>query len=343
MEATVGRKARFNILTGLIAALALFGGMTMAQSSSDYYKGKTVTLILPNSPSGQMTQYARMIAPYIAKHLGAADVRVKNMQGAGGVVGANYLWHAKPDGMTIAFTSVPALVLAQLSGSKGVEFDATKFIYLGRAATEARVLVVGGKSKIQSIQDVQNLGRPFIFPTQGTDEDFYTMAVLAKALNFELKAVTGYQGNADTTLAVIKGEGDGHITAWHSSLAGIQAGDLRPILTIGDAREAGYPNVPTAVEVTQGQDKTLVQAIVNMITMHRSFFGPPGMPEAAVSSMRSAVWAALHDPGLLADAKKQGLIIVPMQGAEEQPKVEQIAAAGQSIVPVLKQAVAAIQ
>lgn len=339
----MGQKARTKILVGIIATFALVAGVAAAQSGSDYYKGKTVTLILPNSPSGQMTQYARMIAPYIAKHLGASDVRVKNMQGAGGVVGANYLWHAKPDGMTIAFTSVPALVLAQLSGSQGVEFDATKFVYLGRAATEARVLVVGGKSKIQSIQDVENLGRPFVFPTQGTDEDFYTMAVLAYALNFELKAVTGYQGNADTTLAVIKGEGDGHITAWHSSLSGIQSGDLRPILTIGDAREAGYPDVPTALEVTQGQGKELVQAIVNMITMHRSFFGPPGMPEAAVSAMRSAVWAALHDPGLLADAKKQGLIIVPMQGAEEQPKVVQIAAAGQKIVPVLKQAVAKIQ
>ncbi len=339
----MGRKARMRIIVGLVAVLALAGGLATAQSSSDYYAGKTVTLILPNSPSGQMTQYARMIAPYIAKHLGAKDVRVQNMQGGGGVVGANYLWHVKPDGMTIAFTSVPALVLAQLSGSQGVEFDATKFVYLGRAATEARVLVVGGKSKIQTIQDVENLGRPFIFPTQGTDEDFYTMAVLAYALNFDLKAVTGYQGNADTTLAVIKGEGDGHITAWHSSLAGIQAGDLRPILTIGDAREAGYPDVPTAVEVTQGNGKELVQAIVNMITMHRSFFGPPGMPEAAVSAMRSAVWAALHDPGLLADAQKQGLIIVPMQGAEEQPKVEQIAAAGQQIVPILKKAVAAIQ
>ncbi|MEJ2668218.1 MAG: tripartite tricarboxylate transporter substrate-binding protein [Deinococcales bacterium] len=169
------------------------------------------------------------------------------------------------------------------------------------------------------------------------------MAVLAYALNFPLQAVTGYQGNADTTLAIIKGEGDGHITAWHSSLTGMQSGDLRPILIIGDAREPSAPNVPTAVEVTQGQGKELVQAIVNMITMHRSFFGPPGMPQAAVSAMRDGVWAALHDPGLLAQAKKEGLIIVPMQGADEQPKVEQIAAAGQKIVPILKQAVQHIQ
>ena len=337
-----GMKLR-TLLAISIMTLAILGGVAAAQSSSDFYKGKVVTLILPNSPSGQMTQYARMIAPYIAKHIGAADVRVKNMQGAGGVVGANYLWHAKPDGMTIAFTSVPALVLAQLAGSEGVEFDATKFVYLGRAATEARVLVVGGKSKINNMQDVQNLGRPFIFPTQGTDEDFYTMAVLAYAMDFPLQAVTGYQGNSDTTLAVIKGDGDGHITAWHSSLSGIESGDLKPILIIGDSQEDGYPNVPTAVSVTSGQGKELVQAIVNMITMHRSFFGPPGMPDAAVSALRDGIWAALHDPGLLADAKKQGLIIVPMKGAEEQPKVGQIAAAGQKIVPILKQAVEHIQ
>lgn len=327
----------------VFALLALFGGLAAAQSSSDYFKGKRITLILPNSPSGHMTQYARMIAPYIQKHLGAADVHIKNMQGAGGVLGANYLWHAKPDGLTIAFTSVPALVLAQLSGSTGVEFDATKFIYLGRAATEPRVLVVGGKSKIKTIQDVQNLGRPFVFPSQGTDEDFYTMAVLADALHFPLKPVTGYQGNSDTTLAVIKGEGDGHITAWHSSLPGIKSGDLRPILIIGSQREPSYPNVPTALEVTQGKGKATVQAIVNMIEMHRSFFGPPGMPQAAVTALRDGIWAALQDPGLQAESKKTGLFLVPMKGSVEQPKVEQIAAAGQAIVPILKQAVAKLK
>ncbi|MEJ2668217.1 MAG: hypothetical protein P8Z81_14165 [Deinococcales bacterium] len=96
-----GRRLK-TLFAGLVVVLAVFGGVAAAQAGSDFYKGKTVTLILPNSPSGQMTQYARMIAPFIAKHIGANAVRIKNMQGAGGVVGANYLWHAKPELMSSA-------------------------------------------------------------------------------------------------------------------------------------------------------------------------------------------------------------------------------------------------
>ena len=163
---------------------------------------------------GAMTQYARMLAPHIAKNLGAKDVRVDNQPGAGSLRGTNMLWNAKPDGMTIAFTNLPTLIMAQLAGSPGVNFDAAKFTYPGSVADDPRVLVVGANSPLKSMADVQKLDRPFVYPTQGTDEDFYTMSVLFNALGKQLKAVTGYQGDPDTSLAVIKGDGDGHMTSW---------------------------------------------------------------------------------------------------------------------------------
>lgn len=327
-----------------VAILAILMGLTgLSFAQSNVYEGEVVTLIVPNSPGGRMSSYAQMMAPYIAEHLGADDVRIRNMQGAGGIIGTNNLWNADPDGMTIAFTSVPTLLLAQLSGSEGVQFDATEFVYLGRAATEPRVLAVGGGSPIGSIEDVQALDRPFVFPTQGTDEDFYTMAVLADALDFELQPVTGYEGNADTTLAVISGDGDGHITAWSSSLAPIQDGDKKPILIIGANRVESHPDVPTATEVTSGEGEALVRAIVNMIEMHRSFFGPPGMDEEAVAAMREAVWNALQDPDLRAEADEAGLVIVPMHGDEEQTLVEEVAAASADIAPILEESIEAIQ
>src|SRR3712207_3807171 len=169
-------------------------------------------MIVPNTPAGAMTQYARMLAPYLAKHLGAKDVRVDNQPGAGSLRGTNMLWNAKPDGLTMAFTNLPTLIMAQLAGSPGVNFDSAKFTYLGSVADDPRVLVVNPKFK--SIEEVQKLDRQFVYPTQGTDEDFYTMSVLFNALGVKLKAVTGYQGDPDTSLAVIKGEGDGHMTSW---------------------------------------------------------------------------------------------------------------------------------
>ena len=137
-----------------------------AVRAAGYYEGKTVTMIVPNTPAGAMTQYARMLAPVMAKHLGAKDVRVDNQPGAGSLRGTNMTWNAKPDGLTIAFTNLPTLIMAQLAGSPGVNFDAAKFTYLGSVADEPRVLVVGTVSPLKSIQDVEKLDRPFVYPTQ---------------------------------------------------------------------------------------------------------------------------------------------------------------------------------
>ena len=306
-------------------------------------RGEIVTIISPNSAGGMMTRYARMIAPYIARHSGAQDVRVRIMTGAGGIKGTNYLWFAEPDGKTIAFTSIPSLILAQLSGSEAVQFDATRFVYLGRAATEPRVLTVGARSEILNIDDARQLQRPFVFPSQGTDEDFYTMAVLAAALEIDLKVVSGYNGNADTALAVIKGDGDGHITSWAASLPVIEAGDERPILSLSDERYEAYSDVPTALELASGESRAAIQAIVNMLDMRRGFFGPPGLDPTATTELRAAINAALADPELIAESKERGLPLLPSDGAVEQQKIGQITAASEVVVPILKAALESIR
>lgn len=328
-------------LTGL--ALLIVSGVSSSQAADDYFNGKVIELILPNSPSGNMARYANLFAPFIAKYAGADEVRVVNMRGGGGVKGTNYLWFQKPDGLTIAFTSVPALILAQLSGSEAVQFDTTKFVYLGRAATEPRGLVVGGKSGIESINDVISLDRDFVYPSQGTDEDFYTMVILADALGFKLKTVTGYEGQGDTSLAVVKGDGDGLIQATRTSVPMMESGDMRLVLSIWDERDPNYPDVPSALEVVEGPQKNAVQAIVNMLTMHRGFFGPPDMDPEATRILRDAISKAAADPELLKGAEEQGLIILPSPGDAEQKKIEQITTASEAMVPVLKGALQAIQ
>jgi len=336
------------LMTALLAAFATSGIALIsgagAAAAAPPYDGKVVTLILPNSPSGRMTQYARLIGPHLAKQLGSSEVRIKNVPGAGGLVGTNQLYSSTPDGFTIAFTSVPTLILAQLAQSEGVKFDATKFTYLGRVATEPRVLTVGAKSKLQTFDDIRKLNRPLVVPSQGTDEDFYTLAVIADGFGFPLKMVTGFQGNTDTALSVIKGEGDAHLTSWSSSIESIKAGDLRPVLTIGEKRYPGYENVPTVLELApSGAKRQALEAIVNMLAMHRGFFGPPGMEPRATAAMRAAIENTLRDASFLADAKKGGFEIEFSDGATEQGRVNTILKASAGITPVLKTALAAIK
>lgn len=336
-----------NVNVGILAAavlLTLPGAARTAFAADNPYEGKNVTLILPNSPAGPMAQYARTLAPYINKHLGAKAVRVDIQQGAGGLKGASSVWRAAPDGLTFALTNLSALIMAPLAGSPGASFDATKFTYLGRVAAEPRVLVVGGKSKIKTVQDIRELGRPFVFASQGTDEDFYSMAILADSLGFKLKIVTGYEGIADTALAVIKGDADGHMTSYASSKPAIDAGDKRLVLSMSEKRLEAAPAVPTALEsVTDAAKKPALAANVAILGMGRGFFGPPGMPPDVTGKLRAAITAALGDPELKTEMDKRRLELEPESGERQQAEVAKIVAVGENLKQVLHEALETIR
>jgi len=326
---------------GAAVALTLGVGASLA---GPVYDGKNVTLIVPNSPAGQMTQYAQMMAPYIAKHLGAKSVRVDNQPGGGGLKGTNVLANSDPDGLTIGFTNIPALVMAQLAGSPGVKFDVTKLTYLGRAAAEPRVVTVGGTSPIKNVDDIKKLGRPFVYASQGTDEDFYSMVILANEIGYPLKIVTGYEGNADTSLAVIKGEADGHMTAWTASKPAVEAGDKRVIMIVGTERISDLPDVPAAVElVTDEGSKATIAAVGNILAMSRGFFGPANMDPAATAEMRAAIEAALNDPDLLKEADTNRLPIVFASGEDLQQKVQGVVTSGEKLKAPLAAALESIK
>jgi tripartite-type tricarboxylate transporter receptor subunit TctC len=331
------------VLAGMMApALIGMPGRAFSQKS-DFYKDKIININVAGGPAGGHTRYARLIQPYLQKHTGAREVRITNMPGGGGLKAANFIYRAKPDGLQIFFGNASTLILAPLAGSPGANFDVTKFAFLGRATSEPRVLCVGGKSAIKSIQDVQKLKRPFIYPSQGTDEDFYTMAVLGDALGFKVKAVTGYEGNADTSLAVIKGDGDGHITGWSESLGPIRSGDKLPILMVNSLRSPDYPNIPVITEIAPQNKRDIVRAMSAILETHRSYIGPPGMDPQAVSAFRAAVNAALKDPGLLEESKKGDRPVAPMDGAKQQQVIADITKASANLGPILKAAVKEIQ
>ncbi|MFN7086317.1 MAG: Bug family tripartite tricarboxylate transporter substrate binding protein [Burkholderiales bacterium] len=331
------------VLAGALAPVAMSGPARVLAQATGYYKDKVIIIDVAGGPAGGHTRYARLLQPYLQKHAGAREVRIVNMPGGGGLKAANHIWRAKPNGLEVFFGNVSTLILATLAGSPGATFDPTKFSFLGRVTSEPRVLCVGGKSAIKSIQDVRKLSRPFIYPSQGTDEDFYTMAVLADALGFKVKAVTGYEGNADTALAVIKGDGDGHITGWSESLGPIRSGDKNPILMVTSLKSPDYPNIPVVTEIVPAAKRDTVRAMATILETHRSYIGPPGMDPQAVAAFRAAAIAAMQDPALLEESKKGERPVAPMEGAKQQQLIEQLARSGVSLSPILKTAVKEIQ
>lgn len=329
---------------GAAAMPGLMGvaGRAFAQGAS-YYKDKIININVGGNSAGGHARYARLLQPYLQKHSGAREVRITIMQGGGGLKAANYIWRAKPDGLQIFIGNVSTLLLANLAGSAGATFDPTKFTFLGRVTSEPRVLCVGGKSAIRSLEDVQKLKRPFVYPSQGTDEDFYTMAVLGDALGFAVRAVTGYEGNADTSLAVIRGDGDGHITSWSESLGPMRAGDKHPILMVTSRRSPDYAAIPVVTEIAPAAKRDTVRAMATILETHRSYVGPPGMDAQAVAAFRAAVNAAVNDPALLAESKKSERPLEPLDGAAQQKLIAEMAKASTSLSPILRAAIKSIQ
>lgn len=323
-------------------ALASAAGRAFAQAGG-HYKDKVVIVNVGGGASGGHNRYARLIQPYLQKHLGAREVRVVTMPGGGGLKAANYVWRAKPDGLNLFLGNASTLILAHLAGSAGVTYDLSKFVYLGRATSEPRVLCVGAKSTVKGAEDLPKLKRPFVYPSQGTDEDFYTMAVLGDALGFKVKAVTGYEGNADTALAVIKGDGDGHITSWSESQAAIRVGDKMPILMVTTAKSPEYPNIPLVTDIAPPAKRDTVRAMAAILETHRSYIGPPGMPANVIAEFRAAFNAALKDPALIEETRKGNRPVEPMDGARQQVMMAEIVKASERLTPILKAAVKDIQ
>ena len=326
----------------LFAAVAVVG--TAPALAGPYYEGKEVTLIVPNTPAGTMSQYAHTLAPHIAENLGADNVRVENQPGAGSLVGTNNVWNSDPDGLTFGFTNVPTLLVAQIAESPGAQFDATNFTYLGRAAADPRVLLAGKESGIQSVEDIRDLGRPFVYASQGTDEDFYTMMVLGDVLGFDIKVITGYEGAADTQLAVIKGDADGQITGWAPSLPVIESGDVVPVVFISTEKQDVAPEVPTVFEFLEDETKRAqLTAVANILTLSRGFFGPADMDPQATEELRAAIEATLTDPAVIQEMQEKGLPIVFMSGEEQQKLVQEVFSAASDLTPLFQGAVKKIQ
>jgi tripartite-type tricarboxylate transporter receptor subunit TctC len=232
--------------------------------------------------------------------------------------------------------------MAQLAGSPGVNFDAAKFTYLGSVADDPRVLVVN--PKIKSIEDVQKFDRPFVYPTQGTDEDFYTMSVLFNALGKPLKAITGYQGDPDTSLAVIKGDGDGHMTSWATTWPSIKSGEKRAILHMGDKRYPDSPDTPAVTEVIKDEGKLKpLRTMIDIMSVSRGFFGPANMDQQAVTELRAGIAKALADQELIAESKKRGLPLSFYSGESEQARVQKAMDGGKDLTPILKAAAQSIK
>jgi tripartite-type tricarboxylate transporter receptor subunit TctC len=303
---------------GVLAAVAL-ASPAAAQSGADFYKGKTVTYIVATAAGGGYDAYGRLVADFMQKHLPGSTFVVRNMPGAGHIIGANAIYNARPDGLTIG-TFNTGLIYNQLVGREGIKFDLTKMSWIGKAAADPRIFVIHSGSPIKSFKDLREGKQTVNFATSGVGSASYVETkILADALGLPIKIIAGYSGQEDM-MAMRRNEITGIIGSRSSFEDFVRNGYARFIAQIGGS-EKDVPQLASLV--TDPEGKALVALIQSQGEIARLTAGPPRIPADRLQALRTAYRQALEDKELQARAEKLGRPVEPAVGEEVEKMVKE--------------------
>jgi tripartite-type tricarboxylate transporter receptor subunit TctC len=309
-------------LGAALVAFVLAADCARADPVEDFYRGRTVTLIVGYSVGGGYDAYARVLARHLGKHIpGHPTIIVQNMPGAGSLRSANFLFNAAPkDGGTIAIFS-RGMAMEPLIGTSQTAFDARKFTWLGSGTNEVSICATWNTSKVKSWNDM--LTTPFTVGGEGSGSDPDIFAtVVRNAFGAKLRLVSGYPGSADVALAIERGELDGRC-GWSYSSLKLQRPDwirdkkINILVQLSLQKSPELPDVPIITEFAKTErQQHILKLVFSRQSMARPFAAPPGIPDDRKQALRKAFDDTMADPEFLAEAKVRGLEVNPVSGAE---------------------------
>ncbi len=303
------------IAPALFTGLAAFQLAVTTACAQPSFEGQTIRIAVSSTTGGSIDIQARQFAPFIAKHIpGKPLVIVENRPGAGGAVGANYIYNlAKPDGQTIGFLF--GIVTQGLIEGENIRFDPAKFHWLGTVSANA-VLLAHKDLNLSSFRELLKPGKPLVLASQGASAtgDMANRLFL-DMIGAKYKYVPGYPGQAETILALSRGEATlantTHALYLSRRDAIRQEGIYDAIVQRGEIALDGtsrrnklLPEIATMIEAIgelnpaalKSVDYATYQSLLGAFAIQQGFMLPPAAPPAIVSTMRKAISDALNDP-----------------------------------------------
>jgi tripartite-type tricarboxylate transporter receptor subunit TctC len=319
---------------GAWAGICLAASPSHAQTGADFYNGKTITYIVATAPGGGYDLYGRLICEFMQRYLPGSTFVVKNIPGAGHLIGTNAIYASKADGLTIG-TFNTGLIYNQLIAHEAAKFDLTKMSWVGKAGTEPRVMLIAAQSPIKSWAELVAQKEPVTFATSGIGASNYVeLHMLYKVLKLPIKILTGYNGN-DDLLAMRRGEVVGGMGSRSSFDEFRKNGYGRYIAQIG-GNDADVPQLISLVKEPAAQQfLRLVQAQGDIA---RLTAGPPGIPQDRLDALRGAYRKAMEDKELQERALKLERPVQPAYGDDVLKSVKAALEQTPEIKALLKEA-----
>ena len=292
-------------------------------ADQDFYRSKTVRIIVGFSAGGGFDAYARVIARHMGRYIpGNPSIIVDNMTGAGSRVAANFLFKAPADGLVIG-NFIGSLVLQQIMGDKGIEFDGRKFEWLGAPVQDENVCAITKASGVHSLEDWFAAKKPVKLGGEAPGaNDSDIPRVLKTALNLPIQLIEGFKGTSNIRIAAEAGEIDGGCWTWASIrttwAGGLESGMVKAIIQINAKKAGDIVNVPNAIDYAKTPDaRVLIESGIHAPSaILRAYALPPGTPRGRVDILRNAFNATMKDGEFLAEIRKSKLEINSLTGGE---------------------------
>jgi len=306
-------------LTALPAVAVL--GLAMpatADEITDFYSGKTVTIMVPSGLGGTLGLYGRLVTEHLGEHIpGKPTVIIQSRPGGGGTKGAAYAYNAAPkDGTYIAEVLAPSVFAPLL---RSVKFDASKFQWLGSLTPRPAVVSVWHTSAAKTLDQAKKVEIPMGSTGLGS-ETYIVPTLMNKVLGTKFKVVKGYKGGGAVNKAVEAQEVSGRMQYWSgwtaAKAAWLAEGKLKHIVSYGgDIKE--LPNLPKMIDLAKtDEQKAMVRFLEVAPRVGMGFWVSPEVPKARAVALRTAFQAMLRDPAFLADAAKRKAPVSPVSGEE---------------------------
>jgi tripartite-type tricarboxylate transporter receptor subunit TctC len=305
-----------------VLLLALLGSLVLgfsdpARAQSVDFKGKTVTVYIAFGTGGGYDQYGRLFARHVGRHIpGNPTIIPANMPGANGIVAANYLYNtAAKDGTALGFL-YQTIAQDQVLLQSNVQYDATKFNWIGRITATAEMLYTWHRVPVRRIEDLTS--RETVLGIGGP-----AIATYARLLNSStgarFKLVRGYKSTAEIHIAMERGEVEGA----YSSLSTVRSGwsswlrdkQINILVQTIPERHPDLADVPSIVELAKtAEDRSVMEFFAAGGAVGRSVVAPPGIAPATLHMLRQAFQTTMTDPQFLADARQLKLDVEPLSG-----------------------------
>lgn len=304
-----------------LLAVALAGtDPTRAQPAVEqFYKGKTIDVVIGYPPGGSNDVFARFIARHMGKYIpGNPTLVTRNMPGGGSLLAANHVYAVAPkDGTVLAIVS-PTAPLDEKLGNKAVKYKANEFNWIGRVTTAVNPLMVWHTQPFTSWKDALSQEITLSATGAGSTVSVYP-TVLNNVMKTRFKLVMGYKGSGESMLAMERGEVAGHSTAWEALKTQhpdwITGKKVRFLLQFALTRHPEMPDAPTALEIAETEEqRAIFRTVLNATAIGKPFFTSPGVPPERVEALRRAFDKMVQDKEFAEEFARAKVDLIPMNG-----------------------------